>query len=280
MFCLQSTRAIQRSYIIRSVCSSYDTLFKQGALVLDSITIKGLQMTEIDLYIYIYIFITAQISIVIIQPKISNYRYSPSQIMYIIITKNLLWNWGVWRFFHDTYLTIEVQGIRCTNHLHDSCPLTDVNPHFTAPGCRYYFKINSWWPIVTSSTHGPAASYCDVTMAHCSHGYLWTHDVEAGASWRDCDNLRSPELFGTWLHHFAYRWRDCDNLRSPELFGTWLHHFAYRWRDCDNLRSPELFGSWLQRTLGDQIIYTRFGLICLFTLLIIFGLPCFNTGHR
>ena len=33
-------------------------------------------------------------------------------------------------------------------------------------------------------------------------------------------------------------------------------------------------------TLGDQTIYTRFGLICLFTLLIIFGLPCFNTGHR
>ena len=48
--------------------------------------------------------------------------------------------------------------------------------------CRYHFKINSWWPIVTSSTHGPDASYCDVTMAHCSHGYLWTHDVEVGAS--------------------------------------------------------------------------------------------------
>ena len=88
--------------------------------------------------------------------------------IYIIITKNiryLLWNRGVWRFFHDTYLTIEVQGIRCTNHLHDSCPFTDVNPHFTAPGCLYYFKINSSWPIVTSSTHGPDASNCDVTMA-------------------------------------------------------------------------------------------------------------------
>ena len=51
--------------------------------------------------------------------------------------------------WHVPY-TIEVQGIRCTNHLHDSCPFTDVNPHFTAPGGRYYFKINSWWPIVTS----------------------------------------------------------------------------------------------------------------------------------
>ena len=73
--------------------------------------------------------------------------------IYIIISKNiryLLWNRGARRFVHDTYLTIEVHGIRCTNHLHDSCPLTDVNPHFTAPGCRYYFKINSWWPIMTS----------------------------------------------------------------------------------------------------------------------------------
>ena len=85
-------------------------------------------------------------------------RYPSTIIMnhltiYIIISQNirhLLWNRGAWRFFHDTYLTIEVQGIRCTNHLHDSCPFTDVNPHFTAPGCRYYFKINSWWPIVTS----------------------------------------------------------------------------------------------------------------------------------
>ena len=85
-------------------------------------------------------------------------------------------------FFHDTYLTIEVHRIRCTNHLHDSGPLTDVNPYFTTPGCRYYFKINSWWPIVTSSAHGPAASYCDVTMIHCSHGYLWTHDFEVDAS--------------------------------------------------------------------------------------------------
>ena len=105
--------------------------------------------------------------------------------IYIIINKNiryLLWNRGAWRFFHDTYLTIEVRGIRCTHHLHDSCPLTDVNPHFTAPGYQYYLNINSCWSIVTSSTHGPAASHCDVTMIHCSHGYLWTHDVEVDAS--------------------------------------------------------------------------------------------------
>ena len=65
------------------------------------------------------------------------------------------------------------------------------------PCCRYYFKINSWWLIMTSLTHGPAANYCDVTMAHCSHGYLWTHDVEVGASWRDCDNL-----FVYFTYHF------------------------------------------------------------------------------
>ena len=69
-------------------------------------------------------------------------------MIYIIISKNiryLLWNRGARRFFHGTYLTIEVQGIRCTNHLHDSCPLTDVNPHLTAPGCRYYLKIGLLW---------------------------------------------------------------------------------------------------------------------------------------
>ena len=78
-------------------------------------------------------------------------------LIYIIISKNniryLLWNRGAWCFFHDTYLTIEVQGIRCTNHLHDSCPFTDVNPHFTAPGCRYYFKINSWYGLSWRHRH-------------------------------------------------------------------------------------------------------------------------------
>ena len=97
--------------------------------------------------------------------------------IYIIISKNiryLLWNRAGRRFFHDTYLTIEVQGIRCTNHLHDSCPLTDVNPHFTAPGCRYYFSkltadgllwrhrhmgqplaiVTSQWSIVPTGIYG------------------------------------------------------------------------------------------------------------------------------
>ena len=32
------------------------------------------------------------------------------------------------------------------------------NPHFTPPRCWYCFKINSCWPIVMSSIHGPVAS--------------------------------------------------------------------------------------------------------------------------
>ena len=223
--------------------------------------------------------------------------------IYIIISQNiryLLWNRGFCRSLNNTYPIFLTPCIRCTNHLCDSCDLTDVNPHLSRH-CSERFKMliycdvidtradrqqvwrhndllfrrgcygrflstTLWWTVHVFGTelirslaiwlaesrdyhlyiykHGPAAtdSYCDVTMAHCSHGYLWTHDIEVGASWRDCDN---PQLFGTWLHHFAYR-------------GRMIHY----------------------GTLGDQTIYTRFGLICLFILLIIFGLPCFNTGHR
>ena len=67
-------------------------------------------------------------------------------IIYIIIAQNiryLLWNRGVWRFFHDTYLTIEFQGIRCTHHLHDSCPLTDVNPLSPLPGADVISKLTA-----------------------------------------------------------------------------------------------------------------------------------------
>ena len=140
-------------------------------------------------------------------------------IIYIMITKNiryLLWNRGVWHFFNDTYLTIEVHEIRCTNHLYDSCPFTDVNPHFTAPGCRYYFKINSWWPIVTSWTHWLAAGYCEVTMAHCSHGYLWTHDCllsssfsEPHVSTRGIASLLNNQPSSVWYFHYT---NVCNNF--------------------------------------------------------------------
>ena len=55
-------------------------------------------------------------------------------IIYIIITKNiryLLWNQGLWRSLNNTYPTFLTLCIRCTNHLCDSCDLTDVNPHLS-----------------------------------------------------------------------------------------------------------------------------------------------------
>ena len=116
-------------------------------------------------------------------------RYIESTLY--IFAKNICyirWNQGVWWTLHNTYLTIEVPGIWCTNQLHVSWCLTYVNPHFTTPRCRYCIKINSCWPIVTSSIHEPATSYCDVTMTDCSHGFLWTHDVEVGKL-RDCNNF-------------------------------------------------------------------------------------------
>ena len=269
-------------------------------------------------------------------------------IIYVKITKNiryLLWNRGVWRFFHDIYLTIEVQGIRCTNHLLPSCPLTDVNPHFTAPGCRYYFKINSWWPIVTSSTHGRAASYCDVTMAHCSHGYLWTHDGTLG-----------DQMFGLiytcfWVNlfvYFTYHSRTPVFQHRASLVhvitkniryllwnrGAWhffndthltievrgirctnhLHDFCPLTDVNPHFTAPGCryylkINSWwpivTSSTLRPAASYcdvtmahcshgylwthditawdkfiSLLGLTTLFTFLLIFGTPCFNTGHR
>ena len=65
--------------------------------------------------------------------------------------------------FLNTYMyhTTEGLGIRCTNHLCDSCCLTDVNPHFipsTLPGSEapiWFQNVNSCRPIVMSSTHKP-----------------------------------------------------------------------------------------------------------------------------
>ena len=158
------------------------------------------------------------------------------EIILYIIAKNIRhphWNRGAWYFLHNTYLTIELQGIRCISHSRDSCHLTDVNLHFGAPGYRNYFKINSWWLIVTPSIHEPTASYCDVKMIDCSHRSLWTHDVEFGEL-RDCDNLinlRSRQLFGKWRHNCAY----CNRMihcslrhtgRRKNIFAFWLSLFV------------------------------------------------------
>ena len=76
------------------------------------------------------------------------------KIIVYIIAKNIRWNRGALRPFLNTYLTFGVMVIRCNNHLRDSCRLTDVNPHVTSPGCRYNFKINRCWQLVTSSYMG------------------------------------------------------------------------------------------------------------------------------
>ena len=87
--------------------------------------------------------------------------------IYIIITKNiryLLWNWGFWCSLNSTYPTFLTLCIRCTNHLYDSCDLTDVNPHFIPSLLgmiqnvdllwRHRYKsrppaiVTSQWPIV------------------------------------------------------------------------------------------------------------------------------------
>ena len=82
---------------------------------------------------------------------------------------------------------------------------------------------------MTSSTHGPAASYCDVTMAHCSHGYLWTHDVEVGASWRDCEALSYLAHDFITLHilveWFITQWPNNLYTFWVNLFVSFNYHF-------------------------------------------------------
>ena len=68
--------------------------------------------------------------------------------IYIIITKNiryLLWNGGFWRSLNNTYPLFLTPCIRCTNHLCDSCDLTDVNPHFIPSLLRMIPNIDLLW---------------------------------------------------------------------------------------------------------------------------------------
>ena len=69
-------------------------------------------------------------------------------IMYIIITKNiryLLWNRGSWCSLNNTYTIFLTLCIRCTNHLCDSCDLTDVNPHFIPSLLRMIQNADLLW---------------------------------------------------------------------------------------------------------------------------------------
>ena len=105
-------------------------------------------------------------------------------ILYII-AKNMRFlhrNRGAWRSFHNTNQTFLAPCIRCADHLWASCGLTDVNPHFAAPGSWFYFKIKCL-PIVTSFIHEPVAGYCDATMADCSpRDYHWDQWVNTSVT--------------------------------------------------------------------------------------------------
>ena len=76
-----------------------------------------------------------------------------------------LWNQSLWRSLNNTYPIFLTPCIRCTNHLCDSCNLTDVNRHFIPSLLR---MVQNCWPIVTSSIQEPVASNCGVTMTDCS----------------------------------------------------------------------------------------------------------------
>ena len=68
--------------------------------------------------------------------------------IYIMITKNiryLLWNRGFWCSLNNTYPLFPTLCIRCTNHLCDSCDLTDVNPHFIPSLLRMIKNVDLLW---------------------------------------------------------------------------------------------------------------------------------------
>ena len=73
------------------------------------------------------------------------------------------------RFFHNTYQTFLVPYIRSTDHLCDSCRLTDVSPHFTGPQVLVLFQNKQLLTFcdLMHEMHETAASNCDITMTNC-----------------------------------------------------------------------------------------------------------------
>ena len=68
--------------------------------------------------------------------------------IYIMISQNiryLLWNRGFCRSLNNTYPIFLIPCIRCTNHLCDSCDLTDVNPHFIPSLLRKIKNVDLLW---------------------------------------------------------------------------------------------------------------------------------------
>ena len=74
--------------------------------------------------------------------------------------RNLLRNRGFGHSSNNTYPIFLTPCIRCTNHLCDSCDLTNVNPHFFRH-CSERFKM---------------LTYCHVIDTRADRQQLWRHN--------------------------------------------------------------------------------------------------------
>ena len=78
----------------------------------------------------------------------SKFLYRFISPIYIIISQNiryLLWNRGFCRSLNNTHPIFLTPCIRCTNHLCDSCDLTDVNPLFIPSLLRKIQNVDLLW---------------------------------------------------------------------------------------------------------------------------------------
>ena len=120
---------------------------------------------------------------------------------FIIIVKNfhyLLWNRGAWCPLNNTFQTFLALCIRRTDHLCDSCALSDTAPD--------EFSIE------------PAAGNCDVTVTDCSRGV-------------SLDAFLSRWRWGQWFKEFVkytnvpgfFKFHFRKNLWIRKLFGKGRH---------------------------------------------------------
>ena len=75
-------------------------------------------------------------------------RIECNSIIYLIITKTiryLLWNRRFWCALNNAYPIFLTPCIPWTNHLCDSCDLTDVNPHFIPSRLRMIKNVDLLW---------------------------------------------------------------------------------------------------------------------------------------
>ena len=89
-------------------------------------------LQSVSLYIELYNVVTTEVTEKL-QNNVDKLKQVCGYILYIT-AKNIGRNRGVWCSFHNTHQTFLVSCIPYTDHLCDSFRLTDVNPHFTAPG--------------------------------------------------------------------------------------------------------------------------------------------------